>query len=457
MKRYTLSALSAAILAASSAHASQWFNMETQPFFDDATLDIHLRNYYRNNDANDEGITDKDDAAKSQSSWAQAVRMEFSSGYLHNLIGIDLGADYALKLKGKEDRSSTGLLPIDSEGKSHGFGHTSYALRVNLFDMGEARYGRMFVNTPLLNDSDSRALSSLTEGFYAEGHFGTASMYGLWANKHISRDQSGSEKYGYIDTSTGKTKSEPVKIIGSSYDFGHGIHSNIAVGQQDERIRRYFTEVNYLWDGEQLSIDLGAQYARNEHIGKAKDFYENNSNESINQDFWGASTAFYWRGAKINLTYAQVDKSDIFDEFYYQWNKAESTSTFGSGMDYSNDNSSFFGYNDSQISSFNQSGQRSWGIHASYDFDQWVEGLKISAAYVEGKVHPKDNDEDKWKEKEYNLSVDWYVPMVEGLSGHIQYGHNTQEEQGRNSTDSDKKDIVTKDTRVIIKYDIAVF
>ncbi|WP_263080205.1 OprD family porin [Endozoicomonas sp. Mp262] len=444
MKLARLNALSAAVMLASTAYAND--------FIDDASLDIHLRNYYKHDLKDDKGVNDN----KSQIAWTQAVRINLSSGYYANLVGVDLGVHHALKLRGTDGRGDTGLLleTTNSDGKEYvGYGKTSYAIKFNLMDMGVAKYGRMYMDTPLLSDSDSRSLPSLTEGFYAEGAFGAASVYGIIALKENPKGQSGFDNYGYVKGNDKDKQS--VQIIGGGYDFGHGFYANLAYGQQKEIAKKYFADLNYSTELEGVGVDVGIQYGKNSISGKSKDDIDKNVAKSdTNQYAWGAKAIATYGAASIGVTYTDVEKTDI-GSYQFEWGMTEM-----SDGDQVMDSSGYFGYNALQYSDFNKSGQKAWGINASYDFDALVEGLSVYGAYVSGKVNEKGNvgsdDPDSWTEKEYNLGVSYAVPMVEGLSAHVQYAHNTQEDKGT-PKNNQKKDVVTTDTRVIIKYDLAVF
>ncbi len=445
MKIARLSALSTAILMASTAQGND--------FVDDASLDIHLRNYYKHDYMDNKGRNDN----KSQIAWAQAIRINLSSGYYENIVGLDLGVHHALKLRASENRGDTGLLqPTAADNnrtKYIGYGKTSYAIKVNLMDMGVAKYGRMFIDTPLLSDSDNRSLPSLTEGFYAEGAFGAASLYGIIALKENPKDQSGFDDYGYVNGNDKDKKS--VQIIGGGYDFGHGVYANLAYGQQKEVAKRYYADVNYSTELEGVGVDVGVQYGKSSKSGKSKDNIDNAANKSDTSQYaWGAKAAAHFGPATIGITYTDVEKTDI-GSYEFEWGMTEMSGSTAMG-----DSSGYFGYNSIQYSDFHRSGQKAWGINASYDFNELVEGLSVYGVYVSGKVNPKGDvgnpDPESWTEKEYNLGVSYYLPMVEGLSAHVQYAHNTQEDQG-DTVNNKRNDIVTTDTRVIVKYDLAVF
>ena len=93
MKLAQLSALTAALVVTSAVHANELLSK--------GSLDLNLQNYYLkasgNLHLNNINVPKAD---HSDSQWSQAVSVNFVSGYYANVIGFDLGAHYALKLRG---------------------------------------------------------------------------------------------------------------------------------------------------------------------------------------------------------------------------------------------------------------------------------------------------------------------------------------------------------------------
>lgn len=438
MKLAHLSTLSIAVIMASSAQGNA--------FVEDASLDIHLRNYFKGNSyKNDQQMED------SHSQWAQAVRLNFSSGYLVNLVGVDLGAQHSLKIRGDKN-SDNGLLHPDSNGNADGYGKTSYALKINLFDMGVAKYGRLFIDTPLLSDSDSRALTSLTEGFYAEGQYDALGLYGVIAIERNFVTTSGFQKFGNMNANN-EFKNESVNIIGGTYDFGHGLTTHLAYGKQKNTEKRYLADVKYSTNLQAVGLDFGVQYAKNTVIGDQRTENQSSGTTDSSQHTWGAMGTAHIGAVSIGVAYTAVQKTQLND-FDFEWSVRNPGEEGSVG-----DEGNYFGYNAVQYSDFNKGGQKAWGLNASYNLNDMIEGLSVYGAYVTGKVHRQDDNGDNlsaWTEKEYNLGLSYYLPMIEGLSAHLMYAYNTEKDQGENDS-GDTTDLINKDTRVIVKYDIAVF
>ena len=433
MKLTQLSVLSAAVMLASAAQANS--------FVDDSSLNIELRNFF-----NERSKEQKNSYDDSSSQWAQAIRADYSSGYFENIVGIDINAYYALKLGASniDSNANPGVLPVDSKGDSSSFGKTGYAIKFNLMDSGVAKYGRMQLDTPLINDSDSRALPSMTEAFYADYNYEGLSVFGVWATKANAKTRAGYDKYqtpktpADIDADDPAYNSEPVQSVGGAYDFGNGLALNAAYAQQKDFAKRYLTEVTYETSAvEGILIDAAAQYASSSTDGVWEKASKADSLDT-KQKAWGLKVGAGFGAATVGLAYTKVD-----DSSYRESGK------FSSGWASDSDDTGYFGYNAVQYSDFNARGQKAIGLNAGYDFADIVDGLSVNAVYVTSDY--KDNNKNKLDEKEYNIKVTYEFPQVQGLSAQLRYARNTAEQS------DDAKDVVVKDTRFIVKYNIAVF
>lgn len=422
MKRIRLSALSAAMIMSAAAHSNALTDNE---LIKDSSLDIHLRNYYKN-----DGSKADDTRNPTQVQWSQSISANFTSGFYDGLAGFDLGGYYALKLRG-QNNAMTGLLPVKDDGDSFSYGKTTYAIKFNLNGMGVAKYGRMFLETPLLNDSDSRSLPSLTEAFYVEGTLDALYLYAILATKNNPRSESG------FDSMMVNGSKKDVKVAGGNYDFRNGLNTHVAIGQQDDFARRAYVHLDYardIVDMDGYSVNAGLVYANNDRIGFSKEADEDNS-----QKTWGVILGASLGKASFGIRYQAVNQTDMgaFD------------TTWSVGEDGDSDNTEYFGPNAMMISDFNASGQKSWGFNAGYDFTGMVDGLNLSAAYVMGDQDPKGENNDT-DEKEYNLMASYSLPQMEGLNLAAQYGKNTQKPEG-------SSEIEATEVRFIVKYDMSAF
>ena len=343
-----------------------------------------------------------------------------------------MGGHYALKLKADvKDGVYPDLLRV-KDGSSHSYGKGAYAVKLNLMDYGVAKYGRMFLDTPLLEDNYSRSLPSLTEGFYADGTFGDVSLYGIWALKANHRTET-----DFKDLMVEGSK-EAVKVLGGGYNFRNGLNglsTNLALAQQNEYARRYYADAGYEMEFDPATLSGEFQFGRNSRIGKSKISSEDNT-----QNTWGLTLKAEAYQATFAVSYQSVSQTDI-GAYNTDWSGQSDTS---------GDMTGYFGPHDMMIGNFAGNGQKSWGINLGYDFAGMVDDLSIGAMYAKGKIDQitVHNDQD---ESEYNLMATYASPQVENLSISALYGKNTKKDKVNGNKDTDTQ------LRLIVKYDMSVF
>ncbi|WP_053120011.1 OprD family porin [Pseudomonas sp. P1.31] len=123
-------------------------------FFDDAKTEILLRNFYLSNDYRSPSPSGKN----YKQEWAQGFIGTFSSGFTEGTLGfgIDAHAFSGIKLDGGKGHSGTGLLPVDSDGRSeNNYSSAGGALKLKTSRTTLA-FGEMTVETPVFDTSDKR-------------------------------------------------------------------------------------------------------------------------------------------------------------------------------------------------------------------------------------------------------------------------------------------------------------
>nr|WP_079783919.1 OprD family porin [Pseudomonas sp. LPH1] len=116
--------------------------------------DLLLRNYFLNNDLRDNSGTG---GPSYQQEWAQGFIGNLRSGFTKGSVGlgIDVHGFVGIKLDGGRGRAGTGLLPVDSRGRSHDYASAGGALKLRAGNH-LLRYGEMMVETPVFDTGDKR-------------------------------------------------------------------------------------------------------------------------------------------------------------------------------------------------------------------------------------------------------------------------------------------------------------
>lgn len=450
MKTLTKTAISAAIIAAMAATSAQ-AESSYQNFIDDSSIDLNLRNYYRTTHISDGNHVLPRDGDKDKG-WAQAVSVNFSSGFFYDIIGFDLSTHYAFKLKdsiGKNNESDSGLFLTNSvhNGKAHGhsYGKTLGAIKLNLMDNGIAKFGRMILDTPLLNDNvDDGSLPSSTEAFYFDYSMHGFTVFGAYAKQGSGEAESGYDEY---EIENGKKKA--VATLGGSFEW-EGLNLNAAFAKQSDVAKAAYIDGNYGFDFMGVDLAVGAQYGHNKAIGFTN---EGAADDPDNYDRiqQGENSKIDWYGAMVEANYDDLTimlaMTDIGGGKKTGWSDA------AVGWKGGDDATEFMGYNSVLISDFNEANETAYQVRVDYDFNDMVPGLSAYALYVMGSIDKTNVDNVVYEAdtSEYNVGIMYDAASVlDGLNFSLVHGKYDQDPKGL-------KSVTQKETRIIVSYDMAIF
>lgn len=444
MKTLTKTAISAAIIAAMAATSAQ-AESSYQNFIDDSSIDLNLRNYYRTiHESNQAGSSDKDKG------WAQAVSVNFSSGFFYDIIGFDISTHYAFKLKdsiGSNNESNSGLFLTNSihNGKKHGhsYGKTLGAIKLNLMDNGIAKFGRMILDTPLLNDDvDSGSLPSSTEAFYFDYSMHGFSVFGAYAKQGNAEAESGYDEYEV----NGKKKA--VGTLGGSFEW-EGLNLNAAYAKQSDAAKAAYVDASYGFDFMGFDLAVGAQYGHNKAIGFVNERdIDKEKDENSKIDWFGAMVEANYHDLTVMLA-----MTDIGGGKKTGWEDA------AVGWEGGDDATEFMGYNSVLISDFNAANETAYQVRVDYDFNDMVPGLSAYALYVMGsigKTNSVDASDNAYvyeaDTNEYNVGIMYDAASVlDGLNFSLVHGKHELDPKGN------RNNVTQKETRIIVSYDMAIF
>jgi len=396
--------LSTAIFAAASLSAQA---AETgSSFFNDSKLDLDLRSYYFNRDK----VGEADAVALSQ-----ALRLNFTSGYAYDVIGFDGSLFSSNKISGESGKGGTGLLQDDGNSQ-RGYAKVGQAyVKLKLGDTTKLKAGRMVLDTPLLNDSDSRSTPSSTQAVMAEANVLGAKVYGIWSDRSSAKTNESFEKY--TDTSGNDYN---VKVIGAGYTFSNGLDLNLAYGQADDVLKQSYLNLSYPYKlSDKLSLKFDAHYYSGEAEGQAL----GHVSADYNSDLLNLVAQVAYDNSKLTLSYQEVDG----DEYQEGW-----------GGD---DDTGLSTWNSVQRLDFDRADEQSWQLRLDHKFTQ-VKGLSFMTRYTYGDNIERvgQSDGSEW---ERNVELKYAFQNVDGLSA-----------RWRNSTVRSSETVNTNENRLIVNYNI---
>ena len=397
--------ISTAILAAASMQVQA--AESSSGFFTDSKLDLGLRTYYFNRDK----IGEPDSKALSQ-----ALRLDFTSGYLNDIVGFDASIFSAQKLSGEKGHGGTGLLRDDGSSQ-RGYAKIGQAfVKVKLGESGKLKAGRMVLGTPLFNDSDSRSTPSSTQAVMAEGNFGKANIYAIYSDRASAKTSESFNKYQ--DTNG---KDYEVKVIGGGYSFDNGLSVSAAYGEAEDVLQQSYVNVNYPYI---FSNKIKVKFDAHFYSGKADGNASGHVASTYDSDLVNLAAQVSYDNSKITASYQGVNG----DEYVEGWGGSDET-----GLST---------WNSVQRLDFDRADEQSWQLRFDHNFKK-VKGLTFMTRYTHGDNITKVGQADG-SEWERNVELKYAFQDVDGLSV-----------RWRNSTVRSSETVDTNENRLLLNYKIA--
>ncbi|WP_426619985.1 OprD family porin [Pseudomonas rustica] len=319
-------------------------------FFDDAKTEILLRNFYLSNDYRSPSPSGKN----YKQEWAQGFIGTFSSGFTEGTLGfgIDAHAFSGIKLDGGKGHSGTGLLPVDSDGRSESnYSSAGGALKLKTSRTTLA-FGEMTVETPVFDTSDKRLQPEYATGLLLNsreidnlnlvaGHF--------TAFKNQDSSSGKGDFYGY----GANTAAGGISFIGADLFADSPLGGALYASDLSDTWRQYYGNLHFKQSG--LLLDANLYHTRNTGQALAG---------AIDNTAFSLSGKYAFGAHAVMLGWQRVNGDTPFD--------------FVGG-------DSIYLANSIKYADFNGAHERSW--QARYDLDLGafgIPGLTFMTRYVTG-------------------------------------------------------------------------
>ncbi|MCF4996344.1 outer membrane porin, OprD family [Pseudomonas syringae] len=319
-------------------------------FLEDAKTEVLSRNFYLSNDYRSPSPADKN----YKQEWAQGFIGTFESGFTSGTIGfgLDAHAFAGLKLDGGRGHSGTGLLPLDSDGRSESnYSSGGGALKLRASETTLA-YGEMTVETPVFDTSDKRLQPEYATGFLLNSReFENLNLVAGRFTAFKNQDSSSSKGnfYGYgANTEAGAITFAGADLFGDS-PVGGALYAS----ELTDTWHQYYGNLHYKQSG--FFLDANLYHTRD--TGQALAGAIDNTAFSLSGKYTVGAHA-------LMLGWQRIDGDTPFD--------------FVGG-------DSIYLANSIKYADFNGANERSW--QARYDLDLGafgVPGLKFMTRYVSG-------------------------------------------------------------------------
>ena len=319
-------------------------------FFNDAKTEVLSRNFFLSNDYRSPSPAGKN----YKQEWAQGFIGTFTSGYTPGSVGfgIDAHAFLGLKLDGGKGHSGTGLLPVDSSGRSE----PNYSSAGGAFKLKVSRttlaFGEMTVETPVFDTSDKRLQPEYATGLLLNSR--EVDNVNLTAGHFTAfKNQDSSSSHGDFSGYGATTEAGGVSFLGADLFGDSPIGGSLYASELTDTWHQYYANLHVKQSG--LLLDANLYHTRDTGRALAG---------AIDNTAFSLSGKYNFGPHAVMLGWQRINGDTPFD--------------FVGG-------DSIYLANSIKYADFNGAGERSW--QARYDLDLGafgIPGLTFMTRYVRG-------------------------------------------------------------------------
>ncbi|WP_207848446.1 MULTISPECIES: OprD family porin [unclassified Pseudomonas] len=319
-------------------------------FFDDAKTEGLSRNFYLSNDYRSPTPAGKN----YKQEWAQGFIGTFTSGYTPGDVGfgIDAHAFLGLKLDGGKGHSGTGLLPVDSSGRSE----PDYSSAGGAFKLKVSRttlaFGEMTVETPVVDTSDKRLQPEYATGFlFNSREIDNVNLQAGYFTAFKNQDSTSGKGdfYGY----GANTEHGAISFVGADLFADQPLGGALYASELTDTWHQYYGNLHFKQSG--VMLDANLYHTRDTKQALAG---------AIDNTAFSLSGKYAFGPHAVMLGWQRINGDTPFD--------------FVGG-------DSIYLSNSIKYADFNGAGERSW--QARYDLDLGafgIPGLTFMTRYVSG-------------------------------------------------------------------------
>lgn len=315
-----------------------------------ASWDILLRNYLLHSDLRDSAGYGQQSY---QQEWAQGVIGKLRSGYTNGPIGVgfDVHGFLGLKLDGGRGHTGTGLLPVDSKGRSGNYASAGGALKLRMGSY-QLRYGEMTVETPVFDTGDKRLQPEYATGWLLDSAPRPNMQLQLGRFTRF-KNQAGSSSHDDLEGAGVSTRGSAISLAGAKVAVTRTFSVALYASQLDDFWRQDY--LNAKLSNASWTLEANAYRTREQGTARA--------------------------GAIDTLVYSVLGSRRVGAQtFTLAYQRVEGRTPF----DFVGGDSIYLA-NSVKYADFNGAGERS--LQARYDLDLAVlgyPGLTLMARYVSG-------------------------------------------------------------------------
>lgn len=385
--------------------------MSTGQVFAQNTTDqwtFTLRNAYINREFDSTDVKDT-------GSWSQAASLFYKSNMIDTpleiadqpvKVGVDASVQYAVRLS-DDKHVSDSVLPFNTADKSQASDHLKHGATLKVgYDQTLLRVGELWLDTPITSVDRTRQLITSYWGANLQTQVNNQLKIELGRVEKVSpRNEEDFRKFSKTVNGV-KYESDGLNYIDLRYQFSPSIKGEYYFGQLEDLYDTHYASLEHNWKQPKFTINSKVKYFNAQ---------EDNKNLDINAENFGVLETLKVNNHSLGLGYQEISGESAYPlpdgflpEFYFiNWG----------------------------ATGFFKENEKSYHLIYSYDFKNYMPGLKAILKYSYGNdfkaVNGKKNEES---ESGVNLNYDFQQPYLKGFSmqliridNQIKYGNDFSE------------------------------
>ena len=394
-------------IPASAAHAAG--------FIDDSTLTGGIYYWQRERDRKDVTDDDKYKTNLSHATWN--ANLDFQSGYVADMFGLDVAAFTAIEMAENGDSAHPNEIAFSASNKAYDEDWSGDKSGISLYKAAaKFKYGPVWARAGYIQPTGQTLLAphwSFMPGTYQGAEAGANYDYGeagalsfsyMWTNKYKAPWHTEMDGFYQNDRAT---KVDYLHSLGAKYDFKNDLVLEAAFGQAEGFVDQYFAKGSY-----KLPI-AGSPLSTSYQFYGARDKAENATlNDIYDGTAWLQALTFGYKIGQVDLRLEGTMVKAEGQQGYFLQRMTPTYASSNGRLDIWWDNRS----------DFNANGEKALFFGAMYDLSNWdLAGWAVGASYayawdakpaswaLDGNGERQAIGSNKIKESAYSLDASYTV------------------------------------------------
>ncbi|WP_333893608.1 chitoporin ChiP [Atlantibacter subterraneus] len=344
-------------------------------FVEDSTLTGGIYYWQRERDRKDV-VEDKYKTNLSHSTWN--ANLDFQSGYINDIFGLDIAAFTALEMAEAGDSAHPNEIAFSSSNKAYDEDWSGDKSGISLYKAAaKMKLGPVWARAGYIQPTGQTLLAphwSFMPGTYQGAEAGANIDYGdagalsfsyMWTNEYKSPWHLEMDDFYQNDKTT---HVDYLHSVGAKYDFKNDLILEAAFGQAQGYIDQYFAKASYKWPISANPLTTSYQfYGTRDKVdnGSINDIYDGTA--------WLQALTFAYKLGPVDLrlegTWVKADGQ----QGYFLQRMTPTYASSNGRLDIWWDNRS----------DFNADGEKAVYVGAMYDLSHWdLAGFSVGGSYV---------------------------------------------------------------------------